>query len=90
MMHNEPVALLNIDDLADRVGGRFQLTALVAKRLREVNAGAPFLVEALPGERTLDTVCREIRDGKIWLEVASEAEVEEVEVEDIDELLDMD
>ena len=33
-----------IDELEEKVGGRFQLTALLQKRIRELVAGAPRLV----------------------------------------------
>jgi len=89
MLH-DAIKLINIDKLAEIVGGRFQVTALVAKRLRSVNSGAPFLVEPHPGERAIETVCREIEEGAIWLERVADAEMAEVEFEDIDELLDMD
>lgn len=91
-MQHESVKLIDIDILSAKVGGRFQFTSLVAKRLRAVNAGAPFLVEPEPGERAIETICREIEEGKVWLERATPAETEvaTVEAEDIDELLDMD
>lgn len=88
--HYEAVDLIDIDRLANAVGGRFALTALVAKRLRAINGGAPVLVESRPGERLIETVCREIKDGKVWLEKATEVARVEEEQDDYAELLDLD
>lgn len=63
-LHNIP-----LDELSDRVGGRSQLTCLVSKRLRMINEGAQLLVERQEGEALLSAVCREILEGKIWLEI---------------------
>lgn len=90
-MQHEAVKIINTDRLAEIVGGRYALTTLVAKRLRSVNAGAPFLVEPRPGERTIETVCREIEEGRIWLETATPSEtVETGSAQEISDLLDLD
>ena len=57
---------LDIDELEARVGGRFQLTALLQKRIRELVAGAPRLVETR-SENPIDVAIQEIRAGKIDL-----------------------
>ncbi|MBN1256926.1 MAG: DNA-directed RNA polymerase subunit omega [Planctomycetes bacterium] len=88
-MQHEPVKIIDVDELASRVGGRFQLTSLVAKRLRALNAGAPLLVEPKAGERTFDLVCREINEGKIWLEASmEEAVAEEAADSSMDDIFD--
>ena len=65
-------AAIKLDDLADKIGGRYRLTYLVAQRLRSVNAGAPLLVERHEGESLLASVCREVEEGKVWLDVPVE------------------
>ena len=55
-----------IDELESRVGGRFMLTALLQKRIRELVAGAPRLVE-IRSENPIDIAIAEIRAGKIEL-----------------------
>lgn len=55
-----------IDELEQKVGGRFQLTALLQKRVRELVAGAPRLVE-IRSENPIDVAIEEIRAGKIDL-----------------------
>jgi len=55
-----------IDELESRVGGRFKLTALLQKRIRELVAGAPRLVE-IRSENPIDIAIEEIRAGKIDL-----------------------
>jgi DNA-directed RNA polymerase subunit omega len=55
-----------IDELEQKVGGRFLLTALLQKRVRELVAGAPRLVE-IRSENPIDVAIEEIRAGKIDL-----------------------
>ena len=55
-----------IDELESRVGGRFKLTALLQKRVREIVAGAPRLVE-IRSDNPIDVAIAEIRAGKIEL-----------------------
>tara|TARA_Y100000758_G_scaffold13864_1_gene10033 strand:+ start:286 stop:666 length:381 start_codon:yes stop_codon:yes gene_type:complete len=64
--------MLDIDteeELVQLVGGKFRLTALIQKRMAELNRGAPPLVEfennKKPDLRTI--VIKEILDGKIEL-----------------------
>ncbi len=55
-----------IDELEQKIGGRFLLTALLQKRIRELVAGAPRLVE-IRSENPIDIAIEEIRAGKIDL-----------------------
>jgi len=55
-----------IDELEQKVGGRFLLTALLQKRIRELVAGAPRLVE-IRSENPIDIAIEEVRAGKIEL-----------------------
>ena len=64
-----------LDKLSEVAGGRNRLTYLVSKRLRAVNEGAQLLVERQEGEATLTAVCREVLEGKIWLEIPSMEEL---------------
>lgn len=93
-MQHDAVKLIQIDKLAEIVGGRYPLTVLVAKRVREINAGANVLVEEIPGERALETACREIEAGKIWFEKpmaqTAEEQDDEAALDDIAALMDMD
>lgn len=61
-----------IDELEAKVGGRFQLTALLQKRIRELVAGAPRLVD-IRSDNPIDIAIEEVRAGKIEL-VAEDAE----------------
>ncbi len=61
--------------LIGKVGGKFALTALLQKRMVELNRGAPPLVRIDPEERNLRRIAsQEILEGKIVL-----ANTEEVE-----------
>jgi len=55
-----------IDELEQKIGGRFELTALPQKRVRELVAGAPRLVD-IRSENPIDIAIEEIRAGKIEL-----------------------
>ena len=55
---------LKNEDIINMIGGRFKLTALVQKRLRELMFGARPMIE--PGNMTqIEIVIAEIREGKI-------------------------
>lgn len=55
---------LKNEDLVNKVGGRFRLTSLIQKRMRELMMGARPLVE--PGKMTpMEIVVKEIIDGKL-------------------------
>ena len=55
-----------IDELDAKVGGRFKLTALLQKRIRELVAVAPRLVE-IRSDNPIDVAIAEVRAGKIEL-----------------------
>ncbi len=55
---------LKNDDLINRIGGRFKITAMIQKRWRELMFGARPMIE--PGRMTpLEIAIREIAEGKI-------------------------
>ena len=55
---------LKNEDLINKVGGRFRLTALIQKRWRELMFGARPMIQ--PGKMTpMEIVVREIMEGKI-------------------------
>ena len=56
-----------IDDLAESVGGRFRLTVLLQKRLRELARGAVPLVET-ESRNLIDIAMAEVRAGKVTYE----------------------
>jgi len=61
-----------IDELDVKVGGRFKLTALLQKRIRELVAGAPRLVD-IRSDNPIDVAIAEVRAGKVEL-VAEDAD----------------
>ena len=64
-----------IDVLAEQVGGRFKLTALIQRRLQEITRTAPHLLHQ-GGVSPLRAVLKEIEDGKIELEPADDDTVD--------------
>ena len=60
------IEALKSDDIVNKVGGRFKLTALIQHRLRELVDGARPLVER-EGRSDLELVIEEIRQDKITI-----------------------
>lgn len=61
------IEALKNEDIINKVGGRFRLTALIQKRMIELNRGARPLVER--GNRTdMEVVVDEIQQGKIYID----------------------
>ena len=58
------------DELIDKVGGKFKLTALVQRRLAELLQGARPLIDDTEGKSTLEIVVQEILQDKIAIEGA--------------------
>ncbi|MFH1024555.1 MAG: DNA-directed RNA polymerase subunit omega [Planctomycetota bacterium] len=56
----------SMNEIISKVGGRYNLTTIVQKRMRELNEGAPRLVE-LPTDNPLDVIYEEIMQEKITL-----------------------
>ncbi|MBI4565510.1 MAG: DNA-directed RNA polymerase subunit omega [Planctomycetes bacterium] len=56
-----------IDALAEKFGGRFKLTVLIQKRVRELVKGAGRLVET-DHKNLIDVALEEIRQGKLQWE----------------------
>ena len=65
---------LELYDLSQTAGGRFRLVTLMQKRLRELQQGAPPLIENIENLADYEIVAEEIRQKKIWLITGKEAE----------------
>lgn len=75
-MSDSTIELIHrIDNLADKVGGRFKLTALIQRRLQEITRTAPHLLHQ-GGISPLRAVIKEIEDGKIELEPIDDDDVD--------------
>ena len=61
-----------LEKLTEKVGGRFRLTALLQKRLKELVKGSPPLVD-LPSNNYFEVALREIEEGRIDLLKAPDA-----------------
>ncbi len=59
---------LKSDEIVEKLGGRFKLTALIQRRLLEIVDGARPLVER-EGRSDLEVVIEEIMQDKITLEI---------------------
>jgi len=59
---------LKDEDLVNKVGGRFRLTALIQKRMLELLEGSRPLVEREPGMTDMELVIQEILTDKITID----------------------
>ncbi len=55
-------------ELANKVGGRFKLTALIQKRLTELSQGSRPLIEEITGKTLMEIVIQEIIEDKIAID----------------------
>ena len=62
------IEALKSDEIVNKVGGRFKLTALIQKRLVEIIDGARPLVERNSGMTDLEVVIAEIMQDKITID----------------------
>ena len=66
------IEALKSDEIVNKVGGRFKLTALIQRRRVELMDGARPLVDRKPGMTDMEVVIQEILQDKITLEVEDE------------------
>jgi len=64
------IETLKSDELIERMGGRFKLTALIQKRLVEIMQGSRPMVDP-EGLTGLEVVVEEIKQGKIDIDFAN-------------------
>ena len=62
-----PISSSEIDQLSEKFGGRYKLTVLIQKRLKELVKGAQKLVD-LEDRNLINIVMEEIRQGKVTFE----------------------
>lgn len=67
------IEALKGEEIVQKAGGRFKLTALIQHRLRELMEGARPLVERR-GRSDMEIVIQEIAEGKITLEMGENDE----------------
>ena len=59
---------LKSEDIVNKVGGRFKLTALMQKRLQELLEGSRPLIDDVEGKTLLEIVAQEILQDKIAID----------------------
>jgi len=62
------IEALKSDEIVNKVGGRFKLTALIQKRMLELMDGGRALVERTDGMTDLEVVIQEILQDKIAID----------------------
>ena len=60
---------LKNEEIINKCGGKFKLTSLIQKRLRELVKGSRPLIEDTEGKTMLEIVVQEIKEDKIALEL---------------------
>ena len=70
------IEMLRNDDIIDKVGGRFKLTALIQRRWLQLLQGARPMIDP-KGLTEIEVVLREIELGKIEFEIPSEDDEDE-------------
>ncbi|AEB08811.1 DNA-directed RNA polymerase subunit omega [Desulfobacca acetoxidans] len=59
------MARVTIEDCLEKVDNRFALVHLAAKRVRQLNKGAPVLLEERVKNKEIVVALREIAEGKV-------------------------
>ena len=62
------IEALKSDEIVNKVGGRFKLTALIQRRIVEIMQGARPLVERTDGMTDMELVVQEILEDKISID----------------------
>jgi DNA-directed RNA polymerase subunit omega len=62
------IEALKSDEIVNKVGGRFKLTALIQKRMIELMDGARPLIERTDGMTDLEVVIQEVLQDKITID----------------------
>lgn len=70
---------LKNEKLIQKIGGRFKLTALIQKRLKELMQGSRPLIEETEGKTQLEIVIQEIVEDKIAPDIKGEESQEPAE-----------
>ena len=65
------IEALKSDEIVNKVGGRFKLTALIQKRMIELMDGARPLVERTANMTDLEVVVQEILQDKLAIDYAA-------------------
>jgi len=58
-------------NIVEKVGGKYRLTALIQKRIREMMEGARPLIDDTEGMTQLEIVIQEILQDKITIDISS-------------------
>jgi len=65
---------LKEEEIVNKVGGRFKLSALIQKRLAAINAGARTLVD-FKSNNPMEIVVQEILQDKIYLDSSKQVKI---------------
>lgn len=63
------IEALKKQEIVDKVGGKFKLSALIQKRMKEIMEGSRPLIEDTKGKTLMEIVVEEIMEDKITYEL---------------------
>ena len=69
------IEALKSDDIVNKVGGKFRLTALIQRRLREIIDGSRPLIDDVRGKNMVEIVIQEIQEDKIGIDYEKTADM---------------
>lgn len=69
------IEALKGNEIINKVGGKFKLTALIQRRLAEMLQGSRPLIDDVQGKTMLEIVVAEILQDKIAIEYAKDDEI---------------
>ena len=69
------IEALKGNEIINKVGGKFKLTALIQRRLAEMLQGSRPLIDDVQGKTMLEIVVDEILQDKIAIEYAKDDEI---------------
>ena len=69
------IEALKSDDIVNKVGGKFRLTALVQRRLKEIVDGSRPLIDDVRGKNLVEIVIQEIDEDKIEIDYDKTADM---------------
>ncbi len=70
------IEALKSDDLANKCGGKFRLTALVQRRMKELIDGSRPLIDDVQGKNLVEIVIQEIQENKIDIDYDKSPDIE--------------
>ncbi len=73
------IEALKSDDIVNKCGGKFRMTALAQRRMKELVDGSRPLIDDVQGKNMVEIVIQEISEGKISIDYDKSPDLEKPE-----------